>query len=92
MARPNNELPDEPDLPCVELAADLRVLRKRVGLTIGALSQISGLATGTLSVAQSGVSVPSEKTLKAFVTACGEADVSAWLVRREAALRGGRPD
>ncbi|MGW5882249.1 helix-turn-helix domain-containing protein [Streptomyces koyangensis] len=92
LARPNNELPDEPDLPCVELAADLRVLRERAGLTIGALSQISGLATGTLSVAQSGVSVPSEKTLKAFVTACGEADVSAWLARREAALRGGRPD
>ncbi|QKW29861.1 helix-turn-helix transcriptional regulator [Streptomyces seoulensis] len=91
LARPNNELPDEPDLPCVELAADLRVLRRRAGLTIGALSEISGLATGTLSRAQSGVSVPSEKTLKAFVTACGDADATAWLVRREAALRGELP-
>ncbi|GAA5044805.1 hypothetical protein GCM10023336_07570 [Streptomyces similanensis] len=91
MARPNNELPDEPDLPCVELAADLRVLRRRAGLTIGALSEISGLATGTLSSAQSGVSVPSEKTLKAFVTACGDTDATTWLVRREAALRGERP-
>ncbi|MFC8871800.1 helix-turn-helix domain-containing protein [Streptomyces sp. NPDC057148] len=91
LARPNNELPDEPDLPCVALAADLRVLRERAGLTIGALSQITGLATGTLSGAQSGVSVPSEKTLKAFVTACGDAEATAWLVRREAALRGQRP-
>ncbi|MFD8810280.1 helix-turn-helix domain-containing protein [Streptomyces sp. NPDC059627] len=91
LARPNNQLPDEPELPCVALAVELRDLRVRAGLTLSRLSHVSGLSTGTLSMAQSGFNVPSEKTLKAFVEACGESDTTPWLVRREAALRGERP-
>ncbi|MFI9422500.1 helix-turn-helix domain-containing protein [Streptomyces achromogenes] len=91
MARPNKELPDEQSFPCVALAVELRAVRKRAGLSLSRLSQLSGLSTGTLSMAQGGVSVPSEKTLKAFVEACGETDTTPWLVRRESALRGGRP-
>ncbi|MFI1888771.1 helix-turn-helix domain-containing protein [Streptomyces jumonjinensis] len=91
MARPNNELPDERSLPCVTLAAELRALRERAGLTLSRLSRLSGLSTGTLSMAQGGVTVPSEKTLKAFIDACGDPESAPWLARREAALRGERP-
>ncbi|MFD8096862.1 helix-turn-helix domain-containing protein [Streptomyces malaysiensis] len=75
----------------MELAADLRALRERAGVTLADLSNLSGLSAGTLSAAQSGMSVPTEKTLTAFVEACGERDASLWLARREAALRGARP-
>ncbi|SFL67406.1 helix-turn-helix domain-containing protein [Streptomyces pini] len=91
MARPSNKLPEEHDLPCVAFATELRALRERAGLTLAQLSALSGLSTGTLSTAQNGMSVPSEKTVKAFVEACGERDTEPWVAQREAALRGKRP-
>ncbi|MEU1320973.1 helix-turn-helix domain-containing protein [Streptomyces tibetensis] len=91
MARPSKKLPDQSDLPCVMLAADLRSLRERSGLTMAHLSDLSALSVGTLSSAQSGTKVPTEKTVTAFVQACGELDVTPWLARREAATRGALP-
>ncbi|MFI0156422.1 helix-turn-helix domain-containing protein [Streptomyces lydicus] len=91
MARPSKKLPSQPDLPCVAFAAGLRSLRERSGLTLAQLSDLSRLSVGTLSGAQSGTKVPTEKTVIAFVQACGEIDVTPWLARREAALRGPRP-
>ncbi|WP_198533508.1 helix-turn-helix domain-containing protein, partial [Streptomyces sp. AcH 505] len=91
MGRPNKKLPAQPDVPCVALAADLRALRERAGVTLSELSSLSGLSAGTLSSAQSGLSVPTEKTLAVFVEACGERDALSWMARREAALRGARP-
>ncbi|MFH9229018.1 helix-turn-helix domain-containing protein [Streptomyces lydicus] len=91
MARPSKKLPGQPDLPCVAFAAGLRSLRERSGLTLAQLSVLSGLSVGTLSGAQSGTRVPTEKTVIAFVQACGELDVTPWLARREAALRGPLP-
>ncbi|MET9720493.1 helix-turn-helix transcriptional regulator [Streptomyces rochei] len=91
MGRPSKKLPDESDLPCVVLAADLRSLRERCGLTTARLSVLAGLSVGTLSSAQSGMKVPTEKTVIAFVRACGELDVTSWVTRREAAARGPVP-
>ncbi|MER6291265.1 helix-turn-helix domain-containing protein [Streptomyces sviceus] len=74
MARPEKEIPANAPLEVKELAGELRVLRRRAGLTYQNLSSKSHYSTATLSAAASGNTVPKWEVIRSFVRACGVTD------------------
>nr|WSW64629.1 helix-turn-helix domain-containing protein [Streptomyces sp. NBC_00998] len=70
MGRP--ELPVDHTVPeRGELAAALRWVRTQAGMSYDELAAKTGLSAATLKRATSGKTVPTEETVKTFVSACG---------------------
>ncbi|MFF3313000.1 helix-turn-helix domain-containing protein [Streptomyces sp. NPDC002952] len=88
MARPEKEIDPSASLSLRSLAIELRLLRKKSGLTYSELSARSHCSTAALSTAASGKSVPTWSTVRAFVTGCGcEDDLARYKRMHRAASR-----
>ncbi|MFH9229039.1 helix-turn-helix domain-containing protein [Streptomyces lydicus] len=81
MARPMNALPagDAHDRRLLNFAAALRSLREQAGKpSLAEMSQRSGVCIASLSDAHSGLKLPTWRTVRGYVRACGVQDTTSW--------------
>jgi hypothetical protein len=80
--------------PVARFGFDLRMLRQTADLSYPKLARGSFFSVGSVHRADQGHVLPSEQLTKSFVKACGVADPTEWLARRNeiaAQLQAGKP-